>query len=98
MDPEDGSVEFNGCEAAGPVTGALVGTATLTFSGEQDAEGNGRFRGTFTLEVTMGGVSGTFEGRLKGEWTAGISESKLRARGDGRLRGNEDARQSRGAG
>lgn len=83
----DGSVKFNDCELAGPVTGDLEGTATLILTGKQDAVGDGRFRATFTMDVSMGDLSGTFEGRVKGKFTAGIAEGKLKARGTGGFEG-----------
>ncbi|MCI0693056.1 hypothetical protein L0337_13750 [candidate division KSB1 bacterium] len=83
----DGSVKLNGCQLAGPVTKDLKGTATAIVTGRQDAVGNGRFRGTLTLDVSMGDLSGTFEGRFQGKWTAGIAEGKIKAQGTGGFEG-----------
>ncbi len=85
---EDGVTHVRGQIVTGSFTG---GDISGTVSGVQhvnvDATGNGDVFGSFTIEGTWAGLSGTFSGRFSGEITGGPSAGEFVGQGSGGFQG-----------
>ncbi len=81
---DDGVLHSRRAPAEFSVTGGLVGTGSIVHNQNVDiTTGDGDGFGSFFLDVTWGGLSGTFEGRYSGTITAGIFSADFVGHGRG---------------
>jgi hypothetical protein len=80
---EDGTLVFDGCMGPETISGDLVGSGLAVIDAKIDlVTGNGKSKGTETLEACLNGKCGIFEGRSKCDITGGQpSVCKFRRRG-----------------